>query len=505
LKIETQPIDGHQVKIIAEFEPEVLDKYKQKAARRISETAKIPGFRPGKAPFAVIRRLYGDETIEHEAIDLLLDDEYQNVIKESGVNPAAPGNLEEIISNNPPKFSFTVALQPEIILGDFHSIRKPYELPLVTEDRVDAVIKNMRASYSTAEPVDRPVQEGDLVTVKLKGEFTHPAEGEDPVAIAETTPQMIVGENDFEVDDYPFVGFTRELVGMNAGDTKEIVHTITAEDPPENFRGKEIKFTVTIESVKKLTLPEINDEFAQSMGEYENLDALRKSIRQTLEENERRDYDNKYLTDLIDQIRGLSTIHYPDVVLQEEIDRVLKSLEDDLAQRKMDLPTYLKTLNQEKDAFIDAEVKPVARQRLERSLILDEIAHAEKIQLDMDALQKETEATMSALSNDPEFRKMSRGRKGQELARGVTLESANRVLNRQVLDRLKAIAKGEFETQPAEAQAEVKSEAQSGMPATESAPVENPSTEPAPNPVPEATTEHVEKRTRKKKTAAKTE
>ncbi len=496
MKIETQPIDGHKAKIIAEFEPEVLEKYKQKAARRISESSKIPGFRPGKAPYAVVRRLYGDETIEHEAIDLLIDDEYPNVIKESGVNPAAPGSLEEIISQNPPKVAFTVALQPEVKLGDYRAIRKPYELPLITEDRVDGVIRNMRASYSTAEPVDRPVQEGDLVTVKLKGEFTHPAEGEDPVAIAETTPQMIVGETEFEVDDYPFVGFTRELIGMNAGETKEVTHTITAEDPPENFRGKEIKFTATVESVKKLTLPEVNDEFAQSMGDYENVDALRKSIRQTLEENERRDYDNKYLTEIIDQIRGLSTINYPDVVLKEEEDRVIKSLEDDLAQRKMDLPTYLKTINQEKDAFIEAEVKPVARQRLERSLVLDELAHTEQIQLDMEALQKERDATMSVLANDPEFKKMSRGRRSQDLERGVTLESANRVLNRQVLDRLKAIAKGELE-QPVESQPET--------PAVEAPGEEKPGPETVSEPASETKTEPVEKKTRKKKAAAKTE
>ncbi len=496
MKIETQPIEGHKAKIIAEFEPEVLEKYKQRAARRISETSKIPGFRPGKAPYAVVRRLYGDETIEHEAIDLLLDDEYQNVIKESGLNPAAPGNLEEIISHNPPKFSFTVALQPEVKLGDYRAIRKPYELPLITEDRIDAVVRNMRASYSTAEPVERPVQEGDLVTVKLKGEFTHPAEGEDPVAIAETTPQMIVGENEFEVDDYPFVGFTRELIGMNAGETKEIVHTITAEDPPENFRGKEIKFTASVESVKKLTLPEVNDEFAQSIGDYENVEAMRKSIRQTLEENDRRDYDNKYLTEIIDQIRGLSTINYPDVVLQEESDRVIKSLEDDLAQRKMDLPTYLKTINQEKDAFIEAEVKPVARQRLERSLVLDELAHAEEIKLDLEALQKERDATMSTLANDPEFKKISRGRRGQELERGVTLESANRVLNRQVLDRLKAIAKGELD-QPTESKPKA--------PAAEAAGEEKAGAEPAQEPVTETNPEPAAKKSRKKKAAAKAE
>jgi predicted phage tail protein len=141
------------------------------------------------------------------------------------------------------------------------------------------------------------------------------------------------------------------------------------------------------------------------------------------------------------------------------VERVIKSLEEDLAEQKMDLSTYLKTINKEKDAFIESEAKPVARQRLERSLILDEMAHAENIQLDMEELQKETTSTMTALQNDPEFRKMAKGRQAEELARGVTMESANRVLNRQVLERLKSIARGEIdltaETVPAELPAEV--------------------------------------------------
>ncbi len=448
MKIETQPLENHQVKIIAEFEPEVLENYKQRAARKIAQTSKIPGFRPGKAPFAVIRRLYGDEAIEHEAVDLLLDEEYQAVIKESGVKPAAPGKLDEIISTNPPKFSFTVPLQPEVKLGDYRSVRKEYQPPLITEDRVDQVIKNMRASYATAEPVERPAQEGDLVSVSIKGDLAAPAEGEDPIAFPENTVQMIVGENEFEIDDFPYLGFSRELVGMNANEEKTLVHTYPADDSDERLRNKDVKIVAKVLSVKSLTMPELNDEFAQSLGEYESVEAMRKSIRQTLEDNEKREYENRYVTDVVDQIRGLSTVNYPPEILQDEIDRVLHSLEHDLADRKMDLPTYLKTINQEQDAFIESEVKPVAVQRLERSLVIDEIAQSEKVELDMDALQKETEATMAALSRDPEFSKYSHGRKAQDLARNVTMESANRVLNRQVMDRLKSIARGELEQKP---------------------------------------------------------
>ena len=218
MKIETTPRDDHQVSIIAEFETEFMEKYKRQAARKISQETKVPGFRPGKAPYDIIRRMYGDEAIQKEAIELMLDKVYPDVLKEAGIEPGGPGSLEEVISQDPPKLSFVVPLAPKVELGDYRSIRKEYNPPSVAEDEVDRVIKNLRANYSTAEPVDRAIEEGDLVSVKVSGEFTHPAEGEETVAIKENTVQMIVGENEFETDDWPYEGFTRVLVGLNEKD-----------------------------------------------------------------------------------------------------------------------------------------------------------------------------------------------------------------------------------------------------------------------------------------------
>ena len=107
-------------------------------------------------------------------------------------------------------------------LGDYTSIRKDYNSPTVDDSQVDQVIKNLRANYSTAEPVERPVQEGDLVSVKVSGQFVNPAEGEDAEAIKENTVQMIVGENEYEIDDWPFEGFTRELIGMSVNEEKSL-------------------------------------------------------------------------------------------------------------------------------------------------------------------------------------------------------------------------------------------------------------------------------------------
>ena len=442
MKIETTPRDDHQVKIVAEIEPEAMEKFKRQAARKISQDARIPGFRPGKAPYDVVRRMFGDKAIEQEAIEIMLDEVYPQVLKEANIEPSGAGNLDEVISTNPPKFAFTVPLMPKVTLGDYKSIKKAFEMPSVNEDQVDQVIKNLRSNFSSAEPVERPVQEGDLVSLKIKGLLANPAEGEEPEVFKESTPQMLVGENEYEVDDWPFEGFSRELVGLSAGEEKELAHTFADDYVEENLRGKTVNFSFSVQSVKAMNMPEVNDEFAQSVGDFATVEALRTTIRQNLEDNNRRDYENSYFTDLVDQIIALSEIHYPPQLLQEEVDRTLHSLEHDLEDRKLDLPTYLKTLNKEKEAYIEEDIKPVATRRLERSLVMDEVARAEAIKLNPEDFEREVSSTMQIMQSDPEVRKL-RGQRAQNFAQGLTMETANRMLNRQVMDRLKALASGE--------------------------------------------------------------
>ena len=443
MKIETTPRDDHQVSIVAEFEPELMEKFKRQAARKISKETKISGFRPGKAPYDIVRRLYGDDTIQKEAIEILLDTVYPDVLKEAGIEPGGPGSLEKVISQDPTVLSFVVPLTPQVELGDYQTIHKEYDPPSVPEEEVDQVIKNLRANYSTAEPVDRPVEEGDLVTVKVSGEFSQPGEGEETVAIKERTVQMIVGENEFETDDWPYEDFSRVLVGLNEKDTKEIVYQYPDDYPEEELKAKEVLIKTEVISVKSLHLPELNDEFATSLGEYESVDDLRSAIRQNLEENANREYENSYFNSLVDQIVESSTIKYPPQALEEEIERVKHSLEHDLEDRQLDMPTYLKTLEKDEATFIEEEIKPVAKRRLERSLAMDEIARAESIRLDPQALQREVAGTMEMLQqSDPQYGKL-RGTQAQNFAQNLMMETAARMLNHEILNRLKSIATGE--------------------------------------------------------------
>ncbi len=445
MKIETQPREDHQVQVIAEFDPETMQDYKRRAAKKIAKNTKIPGFRPGKAPFDVVKRYYGEEAIEKEAIELLIDDAYPNVLKEANITPSGPGALEDILSTEPPKFSFIVPLQPEVILPDYHTIRKEYKLEKVTKKEVDQAIENLRMSYATAEPVDRPAQEGDLVYLKLKGRLVKPAEGEDPDFIRESPLQVIAGKSTDEEDEWPYQGFSKEVIGLSANEEKTIAYTYPKKSTFESLRGKKAEFTFSVQNVKAMKLPELDEEFLQSLGDFESVEKLRETVQESLEAQRANDYDQRYFDELIDTIVEQATTRYPPNVLADEVEHILEHLKEDLSQQKMDLETYLKARNLEKDAFIENEVKPAAIKRLKRSLIMDELARAENIQVSREELQNAVAQTISQITNEIDLSAVKTNLARKNFTTAVTYETAGRLLNQYIKDRLKAIATGEFQ------------------------------------------------------------
>jgi trigger factor len=454
LKIETTPLDDHQVKIVAEFENDQLERFKRQAARKISQETKIPGFRPGKAPYDVIRRSIGEKAIVNEAIELMIDDVYPHVIEEASIKPFGPGNLEEIVSFDPPKFAFVIPLEPEITLGDYRSIRLEYSPKPFDEQEVDKFFYQLRTNYGTVEPAERPAQENDQIFLTYSGTLVHPAEGEDTAVIPETPYQQIIKpEDQIQENETPFPGFSRSLIGSSAGDERDFTYIYPENEANEKIRGKEVIFHVKVQSVKSLILPELDDEFAQNIGGFPSFEEMRNSMRTRLEANTKEEYDQSYFAQIVDKILETATLKYPPQALEEEIEQVIRSIEKDLANQKLDLETYLKLRKTEKEAFIQNEAKPIAIKRLERSLIMDEVSKLENIKVDQKQLETSFNSTLSQLQVSGELPKMRKRFGDDRLANMVAMETASRLLNRQVLDRLKAIVTGQnIEEAPVEAE-----------------------------------------------------
>ena len=168
MKLTTLPLEDHQVKLTVEVEPKPFEDAKQRAARKLARQVKIPGFRPGKAPYPVIVRHLGEAAILEEAIEILVDDIYPQAIKEAEIVPYGPGALEKIVQMDPPVFEFVVPLKAVVEVGDYLSIRLPYDLPEITDDKVEEIITSLQDRQALIEPVERPAHEGDLLRVQVE-------------------------------------------------------------------------------------------------------------------------------------------------------------------------------------------------------------------------------------------------------------------------------------------------------------------------------------------------
>ncbi|HND50584.1 MAG TPA: hypothetical protein PLL95_18585, partial [Anaerolineales bacterium] len=224
----------------------------------------------------------------------------------------------------------------------------------------------------------------------------------------------------------------------------------------EDLQGKDVEITATVKTVRGVTLPEINDEFAKTTGAGETVDALMEAIKKDVETRSQNEYDDKYFVDLIEKVKEGATLKYHEHSLEHEGEHVLQDLSQRLAQQGMDLETYFKMRNTTREQFIETDVTPVAKKRLERGLILDEIVRKEQIQIDDDALNAEYMNAINSLAmQGMDFNKIRGGKKGQqELSQAIAMDAASRVMTRKALDMLKSIATGSykpFEEREAEA------------------------------------------------------
>ena len=441
MKTEKTFTDDHQVRVTAEFEQDTLEGFKRKAARKIAKSTRIPGFRPGKAPYAMILNHVGEGAILEEAIDLMLNDVYPQVLEQESIEPYGPGNLEDITSQEPPVFVFLIPLAPETELVDVESLRKPYEPPVIEDKDVDEFITKMRQNEADIVPVEGEAEEGHLVYMTLKAIDENPSDPEDNI-LMESAPQQttIPTKAEEQETEWPFKGFARKLLGRKAEDQLSINHTYPDEDKQGVFSGKTVRFDVNIQSVKRLELAAIDEEFLAKAGGFETEDDLREAVREKLKSERITEYDDNYYLDLVDTLREKAIIKYPPQMLEDEEHEVLHRIEHNLEDNGMDLDLYLKLIKMEKDEFIEAEVNKTAKERLERSLIMDAITKNYDVKPTPQQVQSELTGVINSFLMSGEYEKAEKqlGRKG--FTDLITNEAFRAALNSAVRHQLRAIA-----------------------------------------------------------------
>ncbi|MBN1304359.1 MAG: trigger factor [Anaerolineales bacterium] len=447
MKIEKTPQDDHQMKLVVEVEADHMEANKHRAARMLAQHTKIPGFRPGKAPYDVIRRHIGDDAILEQAIDILLEDTYPEILKEAEIDPGAPGSLTSIDNLDPPTFTFTIPLKPTVDLGKYRKVRLPYKYKAPDKARVDEEMESLRKMYATTETVDRKVEFDDYILVDVKGGLDEEEEGASLSEELSRSGFAVAVRKEDQEDEWPFPGFAKSLVGLKPGDSKTILHKFSKKHDNEALQAKNASFEVTVKTVQAVLLPPFNDEFAKTVGDFENLEALRETVKQNLENRLKSEYDDEYYEAVMEKIREGTELKYPPQVLEHEQEDIIEDIRQRLSQQGMELESYLKIRKMTMDKFIEEEVRSSAVKRLERSLLMDKISKEEEIRLKKSDISQEYGATLSQLQMQGlDLSRVKGGKKGQqELAQMVAAESANRLMVRQILERIKDIATGEIE------------------------------------------------------------
>ncbi len=438
--------DKHHALLTVTFDPKVWEQAKRRVARELSKRIKIPGFRPGKAPYAIVARRVGEGVIIEEAIDELLHEHYGAILEQAEVEPAMPGQLKEVTKTDPLTLVIEVPLAAEVELPDYRAIRLPYEPPQVKDEDIDSYLDSFRRIFVRIEPVDRPAQMGDVVVMDLTTTIYPPAgeEGE-PEVIEEDEVALLVKEDD-DPEEWPFPGFGKALEGLKAGDEKELTYEYPDDYPDDTLRGRKVVYRLLVKEVQSPVVPELTDEFVRENTEHDSVEALRAAVRADLENRLRRDYDQQYVRQVLDTLAEQSTIRIAEALIEAEMQNYRRAVESYLNEHNTSLAEELEKEGKTEEEFM-AETREQAIKLLQQRFILEKIAALEEIEVAIDEIETNLADILSTYMESEGEKGLRRLLKDKEAAEMLTLQAFHTTLLDKVRNHLLRIAKGEAEAE----------------------------------------------------------
>jgi trigger factor len=398
------------------------------ATRALSRRTKVPGFRPGKAPRGVLEAVLGQGAVLDEAVDRLLNSAYREALIEKEILPLTNADVEVIQAEEgkPLIFKATVAVRPEVTLGDYRNFNFKPEIEPTDDARVDTVIEELRDQNATLAPVeDRGAQKGDYAVIKYEGTSDGVAfEG----GSAERMP-LIIGE------DRLIPGFEDELVGLKVGDTKGFDITFPADYGEESLAGKQAHFEVELRELREKILPTADDDFARSMGDFADLATLRTEVRKRLERNALDKARHGFSDRVIEYAVANSTIELPDVLVDQEVEVMHDEFRVSIARQGVTEEAYLKAVGKT-DPDLHAEFRPNAEKRVRVLLVLSKVAEAEGLSISDAAVEAEVQRARVRYGKDRKTIAYFESERGRSFIRSTLRRS--RVVEQLIDEWLKA-------------------------------------------------------------------
>ena len=391
MKVTNEKTENRQVFLTIELEPAEVEESLEKSYHRLVKKVNIPGFRKGKAPRAVLERHIGREGLHEDALNTLVPEAYRKALKEQAIEAIAQPQIE-MAQTDPVIFKAVIPLQPAVELGDYRNIQVTPEPVAVTEDEINADIEQLRRQQATWDPVERPVEFGDLVVLDIEGSIDGKQFANQDGAQLQVLQDRI----------FPAPGFSEQLLGMKGGEEREFKLEFPADYPQGELAAKEAFFKVRVTEIKKERLPGLDDAFAHGVKpELKTLDALREQISANLklraEERAKTDFEER----VIEAAAGLSQVEFPPILAEVETDRMFNQQLQRWQMSGKGLDEYLRSVNKTGEELRD-ELRPLATKRVTWSLVLGKIAEKEKIEVGDAEIEDEIENMMKDAAENKE-------------------------------------------------------------------------------------------------------
>ena len=383
MSVQVEKLEKNMAKLTVEVPAEEVEKALQAAYMKEKNKISIPGFRKGKVPRAMIEKMYGAAVFYEEAANILIQDNYAAAMEESKEDIVSRPTIDvvQIESGKPFIFTAEVAVRPEVTLGKYKGVQVTKIDTTVTDEEVEAALeKEQQKNSRTVTVTDRPVANGDTAVIDFEG-FV------DGVAF-----EGGKGENHpLEIGSHSFIDtFEDQLVGHNAGDEVEVNVTFPEQYQAEELAGKPAMFKVNIKEIKVKELPELDDDFAQDVSEFDTLAEYKEDVKKNLEEKKKEEAEQQKEADVIKAIVEDAKMDIHEKMIKAQAQQMVEDFAQRIQSQGISFEQYMQFTGSTPEMLLE-QVTPQAEERIKARLVLEAVVKAENIEVSDEEFEKELE------------------------------------------------------------------------------------------------------------------
>lgn len=417
MSLQVEKLEKNMAKLTIEASAEEFEKAIEKAYQKSKNKINVQGFRKGKAPLALVEKMYGASIFYEDAANEIIPMAYEKAALESELEIVSRPEIDVVQIEKGKPFIFTaeVAIKPEVTLGDYKGIQVEKKEVTVTDEEVMDRIEKEREQNSRMLTVDdRPIQKDDIAVIDFEG-FV---DGEPFEGGKAEGHSLTIGSGSF-IDN-----FEDQLIGKSIGDVLDVNVTFPEEYHSEELAGKPAVFKVKINEIKAKELPELDDDFAQDVSEFDTLDEYKENIKATLKESKEKELKTAKENEIVDKIIENASMDIPEPMIESQVNQMAEDFAQRMSYQGLSLDQYFQFTGMDSRKFIES-LRPQALKRIQSRLVLEAIVKAEGIQVSEEELDKElTEmATMYKMEID-KLKEMISDKEKEQIEADIAVQKA---------------------------------------------------------------------------------